>query len=169
MLTELPLPITIKTSPILDLISGGTPKVWVLGKGLYQITNFSFDYMLGDLVLSSWPFESAYANGDTAEARLAALRECWDKGFPTESYGVCDEPQQVLDAYPMLESDQEHQYIVSFTLIRREDQPSSGGWRWHKWGKYLGTQKPRFEYLYNETDIDQVYTFHILEVDSTKL
>lgn len=36
-----------------------------------------------------------------------------------------------------------------------------GGWRWEKWGPYIGTQRSVADYLHDEPDIDYVYTFHV--------
>jgi hypothetical protein len=77
-------------------------------------------------------------------------------------YGVCDNLEQLLEACPELEAPG-REFVVTLTPIRRENQPSSGGWRWHKWGKYIGTQDPQCEYLYDENDIDEVFVFHIYE------
>mgnify|MGYP000101825354 CR=1 FL=1 len=53
--------------------------------------------------------------------------------------------------------------FVSFVRIRRDEQSSSGGWRWHKWGKYIGKQKPQCEYIYDEPEIEEVYTFSVYQ------
>jgi len=48
-------------------------------------------------------------------------------------YGVCDSPQQFADYYPKWSGK------VWFTYVKREDQPSGrDGWRWRKWGQYIG-------------------------------
>lgn len=59
--------------------------------------------------------------------------------------------------------DSERRFVVAFTRVRREDQPADGGWRWHKWGQYIGKHEPRCEYLYDEDGIDEVYCFHVYE------
>jgi hypothetical protein len=46
---------------------------------------------------------------------------------------------------------------------RRWPWPKSG-WRYHKWGDYIGSQNPQSEYLYDDTHIDAVWTFHIYEL-----
>lgn len=77
-------------------------------------------------------------------------------------YGVCDSPEQAM-AYLNLE-DRPEPFFVSFVKIRKADQPHSGGWRWHKWGEYIGDHDPRHEYLHDEPDIDEVYTFTVHEM-----
>jgi hypothetical protein len=78
------------------------------------------------------------------------------------TYGVCDSPAQffetkigqyvVNDPRPM---------CVSFTAMHRSEQDPRGGWRWHKWGEYIGIQEPTCEYLYDEPVIVLVYVYHM--------
>lgn len=77
------------------------------------------------------------------------------------SYGVCDDVTNLLAVYPELESS-DREFVVSLTPVLRVNQSSDGGWRWHKWGEYIGAYEPQHEYLYDET-IDKVYCFHIYE------
>jgi hypothetical protein len=77
-------------------------------------------------------------------------------------YGVCDNLEQLLTACPELESS-ERQFVVTLTRVRKADQPPDGGWRWHKWGEYIGTQDRQCEYLHDEPHVDEVFCFHIYE------
>lgn len=79
-------------------------------------------------------------------------------------YGVCDNPQQLLARAPWLETD-ERRFVVSFVKLDKADEPPEGGWRWRKWGEYIGTQSPQCEYLADEPEIETVYTYHIYEVE----
>lgn len=78
--------------------------------------------------------------------------------------GVCDNYEQILDRYKDMLSDPNKQYVIGLCTVERKNQPSEGGWRWHKWGDYIGTQNPQHEYLYDDTHIDRVYYFHIYEI-----
>lgn len=77
-------------------------------------------------------------------------------------YGVADNVDQIIAANPEL-NDPKRQFVVTFTKVRKADQSPDGGWRWHKWGEYIGTKSPTQEYLYDEPDIDEVLVFHIYE------
>lgn len=81
------------------------------------------------------------------------------------SYGVCDSAAQLLAACPELEKS-DRRFVVTLTSVKKADQPDWGGWRWHKWGPYIGTQNPQYEYLYDEPDIDEVWVYHIYEARS---
>lgn len=79
-----------------------------------------------------------------------------------EAYGVCDNVEQLLKKCPELEVPG-RQFVVTLSRVRKSEQPAVGGWRWHKWGEYIGTQHPRHEYLHDEPDIEEVFCYHIYE------
>lgn len=77
-----------------------------------------------------------------------------------ECYGIADNIEQVKERF----KDQIHSdspVVISVAEISKDNQPAEGGWRWHKWGEYIGTQNPQYEYIYDEPEIDSVYVFHI--------
>jgi len=78
------------------------------------------------------------------------------------AYGVVDSVEQLLSLYDF-EADP-RKLAISMVSIKRENCSSSGGWRYHKWGTYYGTQNPQHEYLYHDTHIDEVFTFHVYEI-----
>lgn len=79
--------------------------------------------------------------------------------------GVCDSYEQVLEKYKEKIDDPNRNYVIGLSTVERVKQPSDGGWRWHKWGEYIGTQNPEHEYIYDDTHIDKVYCFHIYEIE----
>lgn len=86
------------------------------------------------------------------------------------NYGVADNASQVIDYYKSLldiygDYMNSHKFVILLTPIFRESQPERGGWRWHKWGTYIGDFNPQHEYLYDEQGIDYVWVFSILEVE----
>jgi len=74
---------------------------------------------------------------------------------------VVDSPEQFIERYHHLLEADERTFAVFFTVIRKADQSEEGGWRWHKWGEYLGSHTPQHEYLYDEEGIEEVYVVHI--------
>lgn len=98
-------------------------------------------------------------------------KQIYDKDYPqfTEEgsigcYGVCDSPDQLAFMLPVEIIHSEKKYVISMVKLEKKDQPDWGGWRWHKWGEYIGNQSPQCEYLYNEPIIETVWTYHIYEV-----
>lgn len=77
-------------------------------------------------------------------------------------YGVCDSPEQLLSLYDF-EADP-RPLCIFLVKLRKEHEESWGGWRWHKWGEYIGEQKPQCEYLYDEPVIEEVCTYHVYQV-----
>lgn len=85
-------------------------------------------------------------------------------------YGVADNASQVLDYYEhLLKENNDYmnnrKFVILMTPVFREDQPEDGGWRWHKWGMYIGDFESKCEYLYDEQGIDYVWVFKILEIE----
>lgn len=78
-------------------------------------------------------------------------------------YGMVDHPSEFLKRFPHFD-DIDEKLVVFFRHIQRKDQPKIGGFRYHKNGKYYGAQKPRSEYLYDDTHIDEIYSFVIYKL-----
>ncbi len=116
-----------------------------IAQGVY-LAHINFDHEIEHLIKERYPFDS-YQFDDP--------QDC----------GVCDDYTQVLARWPELDLDP-RRFIISLSVMTKADQPAEGGWRWHKWGEYIGTKNPKHEYLYDEQDIDQVTLFHILELKS---
>lgn len=74
-------------------------------------------------------------------------------------YGVADNYDQVLKKNKKILKSKD-KYILTFFTIERKNEPETGGWRWHKWGEYIGNQNPCHEYIYDDTHIDSVIIYH---------
>jgi hypothetical protein len=61
----------------------------------------------------------------------------------------------------------DRKFAVGFNPIEQDPENPGGGWRWHKWGGYIGNHDVQHEYLDDEdlSDIGQNYIlcFHIYE------
>lgn len=99
------------------------------------------------------------------------------EGIPIESYkfedlikgvspyGVADNVEQVKEyVKEMIDANNPNPIVISLTEMRKDQQPEEDGWRWHKWGKYIGKQEPQCEYLFDEPNINSVYVFHVYAV-----
>lgn len=117
-------------------LNGNNPTATELRSGVYEIGHFGS---------SHWP----QGYNHYAETTVGP-------------YGVCDSAEQLLSKCPELEAS-DRQFIVTLTPITKATQPPEGGWRWHKWGEYIGTQDPQCEYLHDEPSIEKVCVFHIYE------
>lgn len=110
--------------------------------GIYVIPHFNFDHLLKD----------------------NSIRDRYPEIGEIGPYGVCDHYKQVLDRCPdIIRSDRK--FCISFTPVKKSEQPNDGGWRWHKWGEYIGDHQPQHEYLYHEPEIEEVLVYHIYELN----
>ena len=125
-------------------------------KGVYIIGHFNFEYEIEEKI-----------------EEYDDIEDCDTKGLIDRPYGVCDTPEQLLNIYDFEKN--ERKLVIALTPIYKKDQPPEEGWRWHKWGPYIGNKRkmcncyPRFsipvyEYLYDEPNVDLVYCFHIYEI-----
>lgn len=86
-----------------------------------------------------------------------------DNEYSFTPYGVCDGYEQILGKYPQIVESKD-QYVVSLTKVQKIGQPVNNGWRWCKWGEYIGIQEPNREYIYDEPDIEEVYVYEIYKI-----
>jgi len=135
------------TSPIISVLNsigqGGKPKE--VEPGIFITPGFNFDVYIQNSVEPYFSFANE-------EIYLS-------------SFGVCDNIQQVKDKYSKWLQNPKHKFCISFTKVEKSNQEPQGGWRWHKWGSYIGEKNPLMEYLYDEDDsIEEVYCYHIYEL-----
>lgn len=128
---------------ILSVIGQGGENV-VTQEGIYICPSFSF----GNQILEN---HEAYPK--------------FDDNYEYGPYGVCDNVEQVLERYKQWLELPGRKFCISFTKVTKSEQESQYGWRWHKWGEYIGTKEPRCEYLYDEDEnIQEIYCYHIYEI-----
>ena len=126
------------------MVSGNGPvKPERIAEGMYRCGHWNVRDLCLDPLVDPWLDPAA-----------------WERDFETS--GVCDDPEQAVTKLRLRERPEK--YFVSFVEIRRADQPRDGGWRWHKWGEYIGDKAPQAEYLHDEPDIERVFTFSVYEV-----
>ena len=77
-------------------------------------------------------------------------------------YGVADNIEQVIEFY---NDNQDTIFFGNHVISCFEVKKSSDcGWRWHKWGPYIGIERPQCEYLADEPVIEKVVCFSIYKV-----
>lgn len=158
------------------------PTVFRVKEGHFG-NEFLINLLLRDRIASKFPFSDARRAVFQEQNAVMNLLESngiddraeWDKALAPfrgkfqsvmdgpNDYGVCDTVDQVVEKWPELLTDP-RRFIICFTQIDRADQPEHGGWRWHKWGEYIGTKEPMSEYLADEPEIDSVLCFSIIEL-----
>lgn len=135
--------------PVIDsisrVISGAEPVVTKLAHGIYQISHFNGEYEFVGIT-NTWP----------------------DLGtnYEFNCYGVCDSVENLLDKLGAVLATPDRNFFVTMVRVNRNpsNKGNGGGWRWHKWGPYIGSFNSQCEYLDDEEGIDGVYCYHIYEV-----
>lgn len=94
------------------------------------------------------------------------MKEEKERHLYFHGYGVCDNASQVLLEYNKLLCEglisKNNNHIITLTPIFKNEHT---GWRWHKWGKYIGVQERKHEYLIDEEDIEMVFVYNIQEME----
>ena len=84
-------------------------------------------------------------------------------------YGVADNVEQIKTYFNKYINNLTEKYIISITPVfqHKENKGEWSGWRWHKWGEYIGTLNPQCEYLDDEEfgeNFQYVLCFNIYKV-----
>lgn len=157
-------PPVLHRDPVTDLIAGarGGKKAPIeLEPGVFLIGHFSLDMLI---------WGGNYPEGLSYEEAHHMAYPWLGEGLPT--YGVCDTPQQFLDRFRGRLADDPRTFCMSFTHIPKDptNAGQGGGWRWHKWGPYIGDGEPTTEYLDDEPEFVQgVYVYHVLQTAGPKI
>ena len=80
-----------------------------------------------------------------------------------DEYGMADNYQQILDYYPELNNPDKKYIVICEWLYRENDNPGSG-FRYHKNGVYIGKLNPKNEYFNDDTHIEKLLLYHVMEV-----
>ena len=107
-------------------------------------------------------FSAAQATGD--HDRLHEVMQGGREVFGLN--GVADTVEQVLAHHQNQVDDPEKEYVLVVTPILRKHQPARGGWRWHKWGEYIGAHEVTREHLYDQPEIDFVLVYSLYRARS---
>lgn len=59
------------------------------------------------------------------------------------------------------------EYVILLTPMFNTHDMDMGGWRWHKWGEYIGRHEVSHEYLSFETGIDYVLVWELIPLKRT--
>ncbi len=82
------------------------------------------------------------------------------------THGVADSIEQIENYYAKFINSPDIKIAIGLQFVYKENQEPQGGWRWHKWGPYIGNMKPQCEYIADEPDIDTVICFQLYVVEN---
>lgn len=89
--------------------------------------------------------------------------------YDKSTYGVADNLEQVKEYFSYQIADTENKYIISLTPVfqHKENRNKCDGWRWSRWGPYIGKLERQFEYLDDEDfgdDFKSVLFFELYKI-----
>lgn len=87
------------------------------------------------------------------------------------TYGVADNIAQIQE-YVKEQEAKGYDFgkcVINIRPILRKHEPAQGGWRWHKWGSYIGNFKHCCEYIHDEEGIEMVLCFSILPLKKREI
>jgi hypothetical protein len=144
----------------LEFISQCDERLMQYGIGIYQC-NFNFNFSYNEFLefdidnkIFNIPFEQAF--------------EVFKPTYHKSQYGVADSVEQIKEYFKEEIEDTNRKYFISFTPVfqDKENKGKRGGWRWHKWGEYIGNLDAKCEYLDDEEfgdDFKYVICFYLYE------
>ena len=140
--------------------------------GIYEVESFNFNHTLNSIsdhqIVDDYGMINTKDGSYKSAKDLGANLKNIDWNNLSSTYGVADNVEQVKNKFAEAIKSETDEYVISVTEVRKDEQSDEGGWRWHKWGEYIGKQDPQCEYLADEPKIESVYCFHIYKVELKK-
>lgn len=105
---------------------------------------------------------------DNATQAKKYIDECimaYQQGLDYEGIGDFFQGKQLVQfMQAMEEENREYGFVLLLTPIINEHNHKWGGWRWHKWGEYIGHHQIEYEYLNDEDGVDFVFVWKLVAV-----
>jgi hypothetical protein len=153
-----------------EYVPQSDPK-WLQETGIYQDSrafNFPKEEFIEDLDGYNYNEKLYEANKKEGESQLqyfyGSKKNQW-----IHQYGVADNIEQIKKYYSKQIKDTKNKFVISVTPVwqNKENKCKGGGWRWHKWGEYIGTLDHKCEHLDDEDfgeDFQYILCFHLYHV-----
>ena len=138
------------------------PGVYLSDGGLAHYLRSIYNRTTGLKIFEIWD----YCFDDAKVAlykKTGNLRES-NEAYPKNEYGVADNVEQVLSHFKEELDDPDTAYIIGAFWVTKNGQPI-GGWRWEKWGPYIGKQEPLAQYIRDEPVIESVLVYHLYRIE----
>ena len=137
-----------------------TKQEWFSFERFFKPTQYTgvYDSDFDGEMINSWTKQVAYYS----HGFWRKHRDAYNPNKHYWEFGVADNIEQVIEMYNKnVDGIFSGNHVISYREVRRSDR---SGWRWHKWGPYIGTRHPQREYLEDEPEIDKVICFSIYKV-----
>lgn len=122
-----------------------------------------------DLIVEKGIYQDALNFNFAKDEFCEEISENIDNGSWNWKYGVADNIEQIKEYLKKYIDDPDEKYIIAVTPVfqHKENEGKEGGWRWHKWGPYIGKLNPQCEYLDDEDfgdDFKYILCFQLYKV-----
>lgn len=144
---------------------------WLVETGIYRTSfpfNFSYEEFMEKLDGFNYNEKLYNTNKKEGETHLQYYSRTSKKNWVSQ-YGVADNIEQIKEFYKRQIKDKTNKFIITLSPVHqiKENKGKGGGWRWHKWGEYIGKLNPQCEYLDDEefgNDFQYVICFQLYAV-----
>lgn len=130
--------------------------------GVIVCSDFNFNHIIDSKTNYETINDFFFVDKNTGEIYQSIFDE--ELGVVASTYGVCDTIDEAILYFEACIANKKHEYCIVLSPVYRKNQPPDHGWRYHKWGTYIGTQNPQHEYLYDDKHIDMLYCFNLYVV-----
>ena len=152
-----------------DYIPQSDPQ-WIQEIGIYQ-SSFPFNFPVAEFseTLDGYNYnEKLYEIKKKENETLLQYNGRTSKNWVSQ-YGVADNIEQIKEFYKKQIKDKKQKFVIAVTPVYqdKENKGKGGGWRWHKWGEYIGKLDSKCEYLDDEEfgdDFQYILCFHLYAV-----
>lgn len=121
-----------------------------------RLTDYTTVNPMGDKYLYT---ANLYGVADNATQVMRRLENSLKSYFFGNS--LDDEFYLGLSLVKLIENYPDYKLVLLMTPHVNTKDCSWGGWRWHKWGEYIGVHEPQHEYLSYEKGIDYVLSYSL--------
>jgi len=158
----------IATEHNFEFIPQSDPK-WLQETGIYQ-SSFAFNFCEDEFMEKLDGYYYSESKKKPEESPLQHYSQNYKNWV--KQYGVADNIEQIKEFYKKQIKNKKEKFCIAVTPVwqNRENRGKGGGWRWHKWGEYIGKLNPQHEYLDDEDfgeDFQYVLCFHLYFVKET--
>lgn len=145
------------------VLASGELDLSALEPGVFEAFGYNFGYICEDLELPTIEFDPWFDSAKVVAA--SCMGGGGDGGHTWESTNIlCDSVEQAKTHWSALLNEPDREFMIVVNTVERDPSKPGSGWRWQKWGPYVGTHEVKHEYLNDETGIDKVLVASIIQV-----
>ena len=167
-LVEIERCMKIATEEDFEYIPQSHPQ-WLQETGIYQ-SSFSYNFHEEVFMEKLCDYNEISYEKNKKDGETLWQFQCRKHKNHIVSDGVADNIEQIKSYYKNQVKSKKDKFIIVLTPVWQEleNKGKGGGWRWHKWGKYIGVLDKQCEYLDDEefgADFKYILCFTLYHVE----